>query len=490
MSGPGSDGLTAARRLTPSLLGLGFLVAGVSYVATASGEFSTLVLEAALPLGVGVGFLVYGAWLFESNRPVEHVEAVASLTLVAIGVFALGGSWTLYLSSMRVEFGPVVGQQLLASMSAGGIVGGVIGHLYAERTRQLRENEQLSRAVNASMDGMAIVSGGVHVYANDAYAALYGFADRVSVEGRAWRPLYTEEARTRIGEEIEPVLENRDFWRGTLTGQRPDGTTFPKEATITVLEEGHVIVVRDVTERHDREQRIQVLNRVLRHNLRNAFTVIKGHANLIAEADDDLADRHVDPIVDEAADLLETADKARGVERTLGRREGYERVQAGTLVRRVVRRASEDYPEATIVSRIEESSELAVPPEIGDALSELVDNAVEHANASDPRVEVSVCRVGYENGDRIEFAVVDDGPGLPELEQQALSAGRETPLEHGSGLGLWMVQWIVQSAGGDVRFSERPGGGTVITVSLPHGSETDAVTAREIAGGPAVTERE
>ena len=70
----------------------------------------------------------------------------------------------------------------------------------------------------------------------------------------------------------------------------------------------------------------------------------------------------------------------------------------------------------------------------------------------------------------------DDGPGLPEQERAVLAAGRETPLEPTSGLGLWLVYWIVTSLGGELVFPEVETG-TTVAVRLPRAStDGDDVT--------------
>lgn len=61
---------------------------------------------------------------------------------------------------------------------------------------------------------------------------------------------------------------------------------------------------------------------------------------------------------------------------------------------------------------------------------------------------------------RVEVGVADDGPGIPDHERAVLEDGRETPLEHGSGLGLWIVVW---KSGGAVEFEPNDPEGTVVT---------------------------
>ena len=60
----------------------------------------------------------------------------------------------------------------------------------------------------------------------------------------------------------------------------------------------------------------------------------------------------------------------------------------------------------------------------------------------------------------------DDGPGLPEMEADVLATGEETPLNHGQGLGLWMVRMIVTQAGGDVSV-DSAADGTTVCLRLP-----------------------
>jgi sensor histidine kinase regulating citrate/malate metabolism len=69
--------------------------------------------------------------------------------------------------------------------------------------------------------------------------------------------------------------------------------------------------------------------------------------------------------------------------------------------------------------------------------------------------------------DRFVLTVADDGPGIPEHETGAVESGRETALEHGSGLGLWVVAWGAAAVGADVDYAERDPRGTSVTVSVP-----------------------
>jgi sensor histidine kinase regulating citrate/malate metabolism len=67
----------------------------------------------------------------------------------------------------------------------------------------------------------------------------------------------------------------------------------------------------------------------------------------------------------------------------------------------------------------------------------------------------------------VEITVADDGPGIDPAEYDVLDRGTETPLRHGSGIGLWIVKWGVDHLGGRISFDERDPAGTLVTVAVP-----------------------
>ena len=67
-----------------------------------------------------------------------------------------------------------------------------------------------------------------------------------------------------------------------------------------------------------------------------------------------------------------------------------------------------------------------------------------------------------------ELVVEDNGPGFaPEIAGRAFERfvkGKSSP---GHGLGLAFVAAVIQAHGGAASVSDRPGGGAVVTLSLP-----------------------
>jgi two-component system aerobic respiration control sensor histidine kinase ArcB len=219
-------------------------------------------------------------------------------------------------------------------------------------------------------------------------------------------------------------------------------------------------VVRDVTERRHQEQVIGVLNRVLRHNLRNDMNVARGLAETLREDLDDEAARMADHIVATADGLLELSETARKLESVFSDGPSPRPVDLVVLVERAVDHARHGHPDATIELSAVDTAIVRASPAIETAVHELVDNAARYAG-TEASVHVEVRTVDDEE---VLVTVTDDGPGLPEQDRAVLETGDETPLHHGSGLGLWLVHWLVSGLGGTVEATVDDG--TTVTLRL------------------------
>ncbi|WP_254273772.1 sensor histidine kinase [Haloarcula marina] len=277
-----------------------------------------------------------------------------------------------------------------------------------------------------------------------------------------------------VGQSVCPVLERigvSDLDELPQRFQR-DGRTFL--ATTSTMSGrrsgtiGYALVVRDVTRLDRRQQRLQVLNRVLRHNVRNSMTVMFGAAGEIqAQADGDVA-ALADTVATQAERLTTTSEKAMEVERVF-KGAGYtERVAFPPLVDELVSTFAERYPDTTITASVDVESGQTNGELLSMVLSEVVENAVVHTGPT-PTVHVEVVAVA----DEVRITVTDDGPGIPECEITPIRDGEETALKHTSGLGLWLVYWGVTSLGGEVNIEGTTDGSTV-ELTVPT-ARTDSV---------------
>lgn len=62
------------------------------------------------------------------------------------------------------------------------------------------------------------------------------------------------------------------------------------------------------------------------------------------------------------------------------------------------------------------------------------------------------------------YSVLDRGPGIPDYEIAVIESQSETVLDHSSGLGLWVVDWIVDQSDGTLTFDTSDGTRADITL--------------------------
>ena len=236
-------------------------------------------------------------------------------------------------------------------------------------------------------------------------------------------------------------------------------------------EVGAILVFYDITTVRRQKQRLSVLNRVLRHNLRNQLNVVEGRAELIeAEATDPSVRTHAAAIRTANGRLLSIGERIRDFQRVQDGGVSVSTVDSVALVERVVEAVTESHPAATVEvtvdtdqTRIETDEEV-----LSLALTNLVENAVGHA-AEAPFAEI---RISDDGGEKAVFEVRDRNDRIPDIEVDAIDADEESALEHGEGIGLWIVTWCLELVDGDLAFAYEDG--NVVAVAVPR---TDPATA-------------
>jgi signal transduction histidine kinase len=100
------------------------------------------------------------------------------------------------------------------------------------------------------------------------------------------------------------------------------------------------------------------------------------------------------------------------------------------------------------------------------ALLNLLDNAIKYA----PRHSIVSVTLKATDG-MLALTVSDNGPGIPEQELNLVFGkyfrGSRSVHTPGSGVGLYLVQCIIEQHGGSISLANRPAGGVVATITLP-----------------------
>ena len=226
-------------------------------------------------------------------------------------------------------------------------------------------------------------------------------------------------------------------------------------------------VYTDLTDTRRKTRQLEVIERVLRHNIRNELNVVVGAVDRLEdELEDGTGEAMVDAIREAAVNLEGLTGEATTIQRVQDEPVPEDvSVDCARLVRSVADRFRRTHPEAEIEVAVPETLRVAATDRLESTIASLVENAIEHNPTERPRVWLDA-RSSPERG-WVEIGVADDGPEIPEMERQVVTGEAEiTQTYHGSGLGLWLVRWTVEKFGGDLSFSSSDAGGNRVQLRL------------------------
>ena len=256
-----------------------------------------------------------------------------------------------------------------------------------------------------------------------------------------------------------------------------------------------VLVCRDITERREqerqlrrREEELELLknlqSRFLRHNLRNELNVVRANAELLADRDNPVERDRYETIVRKTDQILEWSTKARTIEQLVETDERVTRdltAELDTLLTEL----REEYPAVTFEFGESGPREVIAVPQIDRALRNVLDNAARYNTAENPLVHVDTESVG----EQLQVHITDNGPGIDSHEIETLRNRQETQLQHGTGLGLWLVYWVMDKSGGELSFDADDGTTVTLTFDRAVSRETTERTALTADGGDEPTRR-
>ena len=238
--------------------------------------------------------------------------------------------------------------------------------------------------------------------------------------------------------------------------------------------------LRDTNDHLERSlQQTSILHRIVRHNLRNACTIIDGHARLLADGEGDRK-KCTDTIRTQSGYLTEISEKTRQLrEIALVESTPTESIDVAGTLRRQITAARRQHPEADV--RLDTPTALwaDVHPRIGAVFDEIVENAIEHAERSDPTVEVSASAAATD----VVVEITDEGPGFPKLERDVLDREFEAPLAHSTGLGLWIARTIVDRSNGRIDAVDTDPRGATVRITLPRADPPSNLDEHGADGG-------
>lgn len=215
-------------------------------------------------------------------------------------------------------------------------------------------------------------------------------------------------------------------------------------------------ILQDVTQqkRYEREleaQRddLEVLNQMMRHDIRNDLQLVQLHAELLAEHIGTEGERYLDSLlesVDNAVALTETARELAEV--MLGADETDQQISLALTLDRKLSETRNSYEDVAIdVAGSIPPVEVIGTDMLGSVFRNLLQNAIQHNTGSDPRVAVT-CE---ETTESVTVSIADNGPGVPDDQKDEIFGKGEKGFgSEGTGIGLYLVHTLVESYGGAV----------------------------------------
>ncbi|MEZ3171173.1 PAS domain-containing protein [Halorubrum sp. RMP-47] len=303
------------------------------------------------------------------------------------------------------------------------------------------------------------------IFANENFRQFYGL-DSSRIRGTRIDSIVGEHAAEKIRPPIRQALDGESVVFEVEADSSKDERQRFVRAVLSPLwdDDGEVTgvvgSVHDLSEVRQREQQLQVLDRVLRHNIKNTMNVVKGSAELIEQqTSSPEVVNTAETVSEHSKKLIDMAGKIRKVTKVLSKSKKAESTDLIQASKYAVSNAQVEFPEAEITLETPDEPVNVPHGTIETAVKELIENAVIHSDQEQPQVSIRV----WSDHDASYLEVSDDGPSIPE-EERDIRTGEETiqPVVHGSGLGLWLVKAIVEQAGGVLQFDDNEPRGTTV----------------------------
>jgi PAS domain S-box-containing protein len=470
--------------------GLGVALVAVWYVAAGSRPWWSLVTAA--PFGLAILLLAAAGWLFRSDIGGWIALGVPLATVAGMLVFgAFGAFVTTDLLPPATARSRLV---VLHFVSAGGALGVLVGLFAARQAATIRTLRDREAALRRSRDEYQDLFDGIGdtVLVHDTRGVI------IAANDTAYDRLGYEAERL-VGCRIDAIEDGiRDDADGTEANGAGDGSsaadhvvyetvhttadgeTTPVEVSATLVRYGGapavLSVARDITPRRTSERELErkrdqlrALNRVLRHDIRNDMQIVLGLGRLLDEHVDDEGEEYLRTILDTGEHVVELTRSSRDLARTVaGETElPVEPVPLADTLASEIDRRRETFDHATISVRGDiPDVEVRANDLLASVFRNLLNNAVQHSDRDEPEVEVTadITRGSH----TVVVRVADDGPGISPARQETVFGKGEKGIDsEGTGLGLYLVQSLVDHYGGDVWIEDNEPRGTVVVVELP-----------------------
>ena len=332
---------------------------------------------------------------------------------------------------------------------------------------QLESRRALIEAVMAGVSAGVIATGPDRVIsiANASAVRLLG----TDGDGMVGRRL------AEVAPELDALVTPAKREAVVQVGEGPQARTLAVRLATT--DRGPILTFDDVTQQLSDQRRAAWADvaRRIAHEIKNPLTPIQLAAERLQrrygskiEADDGTFARLTETIIRQVGDLRRMVDEFSSFARMP--KPVFQREALADTARQVMFLHEVAYPAVHFTVDADDPGPTLVCDrrQIGQALTNIIKNAVEAIEArgagADEGIVTLTLASGVESG-QTSIIVTDNGVGLPAARERIVEPYMTTRAR-GTGLGLAIVKKIVEEHGGTIAFTDRPGGGTVVTMTF------------------------
>ncbi|WP_191965873.1 MULTISPECIES: PAS domain S-box protein [Haloferax] len=319
---------------------------------------------------------------------------------------------------------------------------------------------------------------GIIEYVNPAFEEQTGYTEQ-EVVGETPALLQSGRYDDEFYDDLwETILDGEQWHYEGMVDARKDGSEFYVDQTIApIVVDDEVVrfvaINRDITDLkeyqrtlEDRNEQLELLNEIVRHDIRNDMQIVLGMSQLLEDHVDEDGRGQLASITEKSDHVVELTQTVGELMATLltDETDGTTAISLTHPLNAAVDELAHANPDADI--RIE--GEIPSTPVCADEMVEsvfrnILNNAIQHTRADVPEVVVSAT----EGDGDITVRIADNGPGIPESQRDAIFGKGERGLESsGTGLGLYLVQTLVDHYGGSVTVSDNDPSGAVFEIRL------------------------
>ena len=390
-----------------------------------------------------------------------------------------------------------------------------------ERKRAEVERSRLVMAVEQVAEGVIITDAGWNIqYANPAFGRITGYDTR-EIIGQHTRILKSDKHEPSLYKHLRQTLARGERWSGRLVNKKKDGTFYDAEVSgSAVLDESGVIIHyvcihRDITHELKLEgelhqaQKMEAIGNLaggIAHDFNNILAAIMGFTELSL-----LRVPAESPVRNNLEQVLKAASRARDVVKQIltFSRQGKQEckpVQIALVVEEALKLLRPSLP-----TTVEITQDISIPrngglvqadaTQIHQVLMNLCTNAAHSMRAKGGALSIKLSEISdislisghpdLKEGPYVCLSVSDTGHGMDAAVMKRIFDPYFTtkgPGE-GTGLGLSVVQGIVNSHGGVITVRSEPEQGTTFHVFLPELVETVVSEVQTIELLPTGSER-